>query len=202
MRARIILACADGASNASVAAHLGHATTTVRMWRSRFADQRIPGLVGRDGNLIRIEDGRAPRSALVLSDYERAVLGKWARAQSTSLALRAKIVLACAEIEPARWARSGHSVAQHLKVSSNTVSKWRARFVADRLDGLTDLPRGGRKRTVTDEQVAELVRLTLETKPANAARWSTRSMARRAGMSQSTVARVWRVTGLKPHHSE
>ncbi|GHE08825.1 hypothetical protein GCM10010339_58960 [Streptomyces alanosinicus] len=85
---------------------------------------------------------------------------------------------------------------------AQTVSKWRARFVAHRLDGLGDAPRPGRVRTVTDEQVAELVRLTLETKPRNATHRSTRSMARRAGMSQSTVSRIWRAFGLEPHRSE
>ncbi len=146
-----------------------------------------------------------PRLAeLVLSEHEREVLGGWVRAQSTpqALALRARLVLACAEKEPDGLARSASAVARQLGVTTETVSKWRARFVTHRLDGLGDVPRPGRLRTVTDDQVAELVRLTLETKPKNATHWSTRSMARHTGMSQSTVSRIWRAFGLKPHRTE
>ncbi|KOU46260.1 IS630 family transposase [Streptomyces sp. WM6378] len=146
-----------------------------------------------------------PRLAeLVLSEREREVLGGWVRAQSTpqALALRAKLVLACAEVEPDGLPRSASSVARQLGVTTETVSKWRARFIAHRLDGLGDAPRPGRLRTVTDEQVAALVRLTLETKPKSATHWSTRSMAQRTGMSQSTVSRIWRAFGLKPHRTE
>ncbi|MGW2402906.1 IS630 family transposase [Kitasatospora sp. NPDC001664] len=146
-----------------------------------------------------------PRLAeLVLSDHERQVLGTWVRGQSTpqALALRARIVLACAEVEPDGLPRSASSVAASTGVTTETVSKWRSRFLVDRLDGLGDAPRPGRVRTVTDEQVAELVRATLETKPKNATHWSTRSMAERVGLSQSTVSRVWRAFGLQPHRAE
>ncbi|MEV7118979.1 IS630 family transposase [Kitasatospora griseola] len=146
-----------------------------------------------------------PRLAeLVLSDHERQVLGGWVRGQSTpqALALRAPIVLACAEVEPDGLPRSASSVAVATGVTTETVSKWRSRFLRDRLDGLGDAPRPGRVRTVTDEQVAELVRTTLETKPKNATHRPTRSMAERVGLSQSTVSRVWRAFGLQPHRSE
>jgi transposase len=141
---------------------------------------------------------------LVLSDHERQVLGAWVRSQSTpqALALRARIVLACGETEADGLPRSAGSVAAATGVTTETVSKWRGRFLRDRLDGLGDAPRPGRERTVTDEQVAELVRLTLETKPKNATHWSTRSMAGRMGLSQSTVSRVWRAFGLAPHRAE
>ncbi|MEV7119487.1 IS630 family transposase [Kitasatospora griseola] len=141
---------------------------------------------------------------LVLSDHERQVLGTWVRGQSTpqALALRARIVLACAGVEPDGLPRSVGSVAAATGVTAETVSKWRARFLGDRLDGLGDTPRPGRERTVSDEQVAELVRMTLETKPKNATHWSTRSMAKRVGLSQSTVSRIWRAFGLQPHRSE
>ncbi|MFI0977747.1 helix-turn-helix domain-containing protein [Streptomyces sp. NPDC021093] len=105
------------------------------------------------------------------------------RAQSIpqALALRARIVLACAEVASEGLPRSASSVARQYGITTETVSKWRARFVSHRLDGPGDAPRPGRVRTVTDEQVAELVRLTLETKPKNATHWSTRPMARRTG---------------------
>ncbi|MFI1360268.1 IS630 family transposase [Streptomyces sp. NPDC020898] len=130
--------------------------------------------------------------------------GSWERGQSTpqALALRARIVLACAVTEPTGLPRSATAVAGGVGVTTETVAKWRRRFLQGRLDGLGDAPRPGRVRTVTDEQVAELVRATLETKPKNATHWSTRSMASRVGLSQSTVSRVWRAFGLQPHRAE
>jgi transposase len=82
------------------------------------------------------------------------------------------------------------------------VGRWRARFVEHRIPGLGDMPRPGGPRTVTDEQVADLVARTLERAPKDATHWSTRSMAKETGLSQSTVSRVWRAFGLQPHRSE
>jgi transposase len=133
---------------------------------------------------------------LVLTDDERRVLQGWARRRKTaqSLALRSRIVLACAAGE------SVSAVAAGLGVSRATAGKWRSRFLEDRLQGLTDEPRPGRPRTVTDEQVEKMITATLEQEPPGGdTHWSTRSMARSAGMSQSTVSRVWRAFGLKPH---
>lgn len=139
-----------------------------------------------------------PKPALVLSDDERQTLARWAaRPKSTQrLALRARIVLACAD-EP-----SNKAVAARLGVCGATVGTWRGRFVARRLDGLTDDPRPGAPRTVTDEDVERVVTRTLETKPAHATHWSTRGMARASGLSQSTVGRIWRAFGLKPHRAD
>ena len=123
---------------------------------------------------------------LALSDDERRVLEGWTRRRTTAqaLALRARIVLACAE--------SGESntvVAQRMNLGRHTVATWRARFLRDRLNGLSDEPRPGRPRTITDEQVEQIVVTTLETKPVNATHWSTRSLATQTGMTQSAVAR-------------
>jgi transposase len=139
-----------------------------------------------------------PKSELVLSDDERQVLTKWAsRPKSTRrLASRARIVLACAG-EP-----SNKAVAGRLGVCRATVGTWRSRFVARRLEGLTDEPRPGAPRTVTDDDVERAVTRTLETKPANATHWSTRGMARASGLSQSTVGRIWRAFGLRPHRAD
>ena len=80
------------------------------------------------------------------------------------------------------------------------VSKWRSRFLTERLEGLTDHPRPGRPRTISDEQVEAVITATLEQAPPGGdTHWSTRSMARSAGMSQSAVSRIWRAFGLKPH---
>jgi transposase len=139
-----------------------------------------------------------PKPELVLSDDERQKLTMWAGRPKSSqrLALRARIVLACAA-EP-----NNKAVAARLHVCGATVGTWRARFVARRLDGLTDEPRPGAPRTVTDADVERVVTRTLESKPDTATHWSTRGMARAAGMSQSAVSRIWRAFGLKPHRAD
>ena len=133
---------------------------------------------------------------LVLSDDERRVLEGWARRRKTAqaLALRSRIVLACAE------GAGVSAVAAELGVSRTTAGKWRSRFLDARLEGLSDEPRPGRPRTVTDEHVEKVITATLEQAPPGGdTHWSTRSMARSAGMSQSAVSRIWRAFGLKPH---
>jgi transposase len=134
----------------------------------------------------------------VLSDEEHLVLTGWARRRKTSqaLALRARIVLLCAE------GGTIGEVAREIGVSRNTVSKWRSRFVASRLEGLSDEPRPGRPRVITDEQVEQVITTTLEETPGSDTHWSTRSMASATGMSQSAVSRIWRAFGLKPHAIE
>jgi transposase len=132
---------------------------------------------------------------LVLAAQERSTLQRWARRPSSAqaLALRCRIVLACAE------GVSNSQVARELGVARSTVTKWRARFVADRLDGLVDEPRPGAPRTISDERVEQVLVMTLETTPTDATHWSTRSLARKLGMSQSAISRIWRAFGLKPH---
>ena len=133
---------------------------------------------------------------LVLSDDERRVLQEWARRRKTAQALadRSRVVLACAE------GGTIGSVAAELGVSRDMVSKWRGRFLASRLQGLTDEPRPGRPRLIGDDRVEQVITATLEQAPPGGdTHWSTRSMARSAGLSQSAVSRIWRAFGLKPH---
>jgi transposase len=141
---------------------------------------------------------RSGLAPLRLTDEERATLERWARRPKSAqaLALRCRVVLACAE--------GGHNtdVAARLGVNRTTVNKWRARFLADRLDGLSDEPRPGAPRTIDDERVEAVIVRTLEETPADATHWSTRSMAKATGMSQSSVSRMWRAFGLKPHLTE
>ena len=139
-----------------------------------------------------------PLPMLVLSDAERDTLQSWTRRRATgqALALRARVVLECAAGKPNR------AVARALRLNEDTVGKWRQRFVAKRLDGLLDEPRPGAPRTIDDAKVEEVVTLTLESTPRDATHWSTRAMAARSGLSQSTVARIWRAFGLQPHRSE
>ena len=135
---------------------------------------------------------------LVLSEDERLTLVNWATRRKTAqgLALRARIVLACAE------GRSNTAVAGRLRVSRTTVKKWRARFLARRLDGLGDEPRPGVPRTITDAQVEEVIVRTLEETPEGATHWSKRELARQTGISPTSVQRIWRAFGLQPHRTE
>jgi transposase len=140
--------------------------------------------------------GKATKLALTAG--EQAELEGLVRRRKTAqdLALRARIVLRCAE------GATNQAVAGEVGACAHTVGKWRERFAKDRLEGLRDAPRSGAPRTVTDERVAELLVRTLETMPEGATHWSTRSMAAACGLSPATVQRVWRAFGLKPHRAE
>lgn len=110
--------------------------------------------------------------------------------------MRARIVLEAAE------GKSNTAVAKELSVTTQTIGKWRQRFLDRGVDGLLDEMRPGAPRTIGDEDVERVIALTLETKPRDATHWSTRSMARRSGLSQSAVSRIWRAFALEPHRSE
>jgi transposase len=133
-----------------------------------------------------------------LSDDERAQLEAWARRRTSAqaLALRSRIVLGAAD------GLKNIEIAERLGTGRPMVTKWRNRFAEHRLDGLMDDPRPGRPRTVTDEQVEQVIVRTLESAPRDATHWSTRSMAREAGLTQSAVLRIWRAFGLQPHRQD
>jgi transposase len=135
---------------------------------------------------------------IVLSEDERAQLEAWARRPKSAQALaqRSRIVLAAAA------GAKNTEIAAALGVSRPMVTKWRSRFAADGLEGLVDEPRPGRPRTITDAQVEEAIVRTLESTPPDATHWSTRSLARELGLSQSAVSRIWRAFGLQPHRTE
>src|SRR5215469_923398 len=142
---------------------------------------------------------RGPKAVeMRLSDEESMTLRAWARRPKTgqALAMRSRIVLACAE------GNSNSHVADDLGVSRPTVTKWRNRFAAMRLQGLLDEPRPGRPRLVTDEKVEAVISKTLEERPQDATHWSTRSMGKAMGMSQTSISRIWRAFGLQPHREE
>jgi transposase len=136
------------------------------------------------------------QGTLELSEDERQALTRWARRAKSSqaLAMRARIVLACADGSP------NTHVAAQLGVSRDMVGKWRSRFIARRLEGLADEPRPGAPRRLTDDVVEAVVVKTLEESPPSGdTHWSTRSMAKAAGLNQTAVSRIWRAFGLKPH---
>jgi transposase len=139
-----------------------------------------------------------PKAVLELTDAEREQLVRWERRRKSSqaLALRSRIVLACAQ------GRSNTDVAAACGVSAATVGKWRRRFCELRLDGLSDDPRPGRPATITAERVEDVVATTLQSTPENATHWSRAKMAERSGLSASTIGRIWRAFDLKPHRAE
>jgi len=139
-----------------------------------------------------------PKSSLVLLAQEVESLSSLTRRPTTAqaLALRARIVLSCAK------GRSNQEVAAELRLTPQTVGRWREQFVKKRIDGLFDEPRPGAPRKVTDAQVEAVLAKTLESMPKNATHWSTRSMAKASGLSQSTISRIWRAFALQPHRTE
>lgn len=134
---------------------------------------------------------------LTLEDRDRETLTRWTRRPKTALALaqRARIVLAGADGRP------NDAIARELSITPHTVGKWRRRYLERGPDGLLDEPRPGAPRTIGDDRIEAVIARTLEQKPRDATHWSTRSMARSTGVSQSTVGRIWRAFGLQPHRA-
>ena len=139
-----------------------------------------------------------PKAQLSLTNEEREQLQRWSRRATSAqaLALRSRIVLACAE------GLDNTATAARVGCSAATVGKWRSRFVERRLDGLIDEPRPGRPPTISAEQVEDVVVATLEKTPANATHWTRAKMAQRSGLSRSTIGRIWRAFDLKPHRED
>ena len=135
---------------------------------------------------------------LRLEEAERETLERLVRRRKMAqqLALRARIVLRCAD------GLANREVSKQLRVHEATVCKWRGRFVKKRLDGLFDEPRPGAPRKVSDATVERIVTMTLEATPSDGTHWSTRDLAKRVGVSQSTVSRIWRAFNLQPHRIE
>ncbi len=139
-----------------------------------------------------------PKAHLELTDAEREELRRLVRRRSTSqsLAVRARIVLLCERGD------SNCDVSEQTGISALTVGKWRQRYVQHRLDGLYDEPRVGGPRTITDDQVEDIVRRTLTSKPSSETHWTTRGLARQTGVSAASVGRIWKAFGLQPHRTE
>lgn len=139
-----------------------------------------------------------PTPRITLTEEEREELERWARRARSArrLAFRAKLILASAA------GASDAAVGKQLRTKSHTVGFWRKRFIGSRLNGLLDEPRPGAPRQISDEEVEQVVVATLETAPKGATHWSTRQMAQNQGLSHTTIGRIWRAFGLKPHCSE
>jgi transposase len=139
-----------------------------------------------------------PKPKTILTDEQRNQLEQWVRRRSTAQALarRASIVLLSTE------GLDDIEIAKRLRTNRVTVGRWRRRFLQVGIDGLLDEPRPGAPRKISDKDVERVITLTLESKPRDATHWSTRGMAKHAGMSQTAVARIWRAFALQPHRSE
>jgi transposase len=139
-----------------------------------------------------------PKATLTLSREQRDELERWIRRRTTgqALALRARVILACAD------GGDNTEVARRRGMNRGTVGRWRSRFIQRGVDGLLDEPRPGAPRKISDVMVEKAVTLTLETTPKDATHWSTRSLAKRVGLSRSSISRIWRAFGLRPHRSE
>ena len=139
-----------------------------------------------------------PLAALVLSDEERSLLEAQVRRHrvARSMSDRCRMILRCAD------GLGDKAVAAEIGVHQHTVGKWRRRFVKERIEGLSDAPRPGRPRTIEDAKVAEVIERTLTSTPVDATHWSLRSMAKEAGLSHTTIWRIWGAFGLQPHRAE
>lgn len=136
-----------------------------------------------------------PVQGLTLSAEDRAelVLRLAKRKGVGDEQMRYRIILALAENE------SGTAIAERLQTRTQTVSKWRQRFLDQGVAGLSDAPRSGRPRTLLDDKVQDVIDRVRQTKPADATHWSTRRMSKVTGVPKSAVQRIWKAFGLKPH---
>ena len=136
--------------------------------------------------------------AVVLTPDEREVLERNVRRRKSSyaLAMRSRMVLLAAD------GLTNEAIAERVGVWGITAGRWRSKFARLRLEGLLEEPRVGRPREIGDERVEAVIVATLESKPEGATHWSTRSMAKKMGLTQSAVSRIWRAFGLQPHRSE
>lgn len=139
-----------------------------------------------------------PAVAIKLTTAERVELESLASRRRTAqgLARRARIVLAAAD------GMENQTISELVGADQNTVGKWRRRFAERRIDGLHDEPRSGAPRQIGDEEIAETIRLTLETTPPDATHWSLRAMAAAVGHAPSTIHRIWKAFCLQPHRAE
>ncbi|MGH8182768.1 MAG: IS630 family transposase [Rhodanobacteraceae bacterium] len=132
-------------------------------------------------------------TAITLTDQQRTELKRRARSQTLDARTvrRARIVLLAAE------GVGNHAIARRLEISRNQAMEWRKRFVQGGIAGVSnDRPRSGRKPHI---DAAQIVQATTQTLPEGGTHWSTRTLAAKLGVSDTTVLKVWRANGLKPH---
>jgi transposase len=155
-------------------------------------------MIAMAGDLSMASTRGRSTEAIVLSAEERSYLQRQVRGRrvARSLSERCRVILRCAD------GLRSKAVAAELGIHEHTVGKWRRRFLAQRIDGLTDEPRPGRPRRISDDEVAAVIERTLQTTPTDATHWSIRSMAAVTGRSHTTIRRMWSAFGLQPHRAE
>ena len=136
-----------------------------------------------------------PKAAIILSKEEHEQLKSIAGSRSLpyGVVIRARIILMAAS------GTTNKMIAQKIGYSTQSVGLWRQRYLQQGLTGLHDELRPGRPRSISDDQVAELIKKTLQTKPKDGTHWTIRSIAKETQMSRPTVHRIWNVFGLQPH---
>jgi transposase len=139
-----------------------------------------------------------PRPATTITAEQRQQLEDWTRRRTTAQALARRASMVLLSLQGVNDVQ----IARRLHTTRETVGRWRRRFLSQGVDGLLDEPRPGAPRTISDQEVERVVTLTLESKPDDATHWSTRAMAKRCGMSQTAISRIWRAFALQPHRSE
>jgi transposase len=134
-----------------------------------------------------------PSPTLAVSDQDHATLESWTRSSTVSDGQRERALIVLSVVD----GTGVSGTARALGVSRPTVIKWRDRFAVDGVNGLTDLPRSGRPKTIDD---AQIIAATLDPPPASLAvtHWSTRLLGRHLGISDATVARAWRAYRVQP----
>jgi putative transposase len=144
---------------------------------------------------VLMRTGRPKKMNIVLTKEEREQLQSLASSRSLphGLVIRARIIILTAD------GLSNKEIARKIDYSPNSVSRWRRRYLDQRITGLHDELRPGRPRSIADERIAELIQRTLQTKPQDGTHWSIRSMAKDIAISRPTVHRVWKAFGLQPH---
>jgi transposase len=133
---------------------------------------------------------------IVLEEEIRRNLERQARGRSTAarVVMRSRIVLSAAD------GIQNNQIAARMGIAPRTVALWRGRFLQLGLNGLLkDAARPGRKPSISASVVSQVIEKTTQSKPANATHWSRSTMAREVGISDSTVGRIWKANGLKPH---
>src|SRR6478752_4248800 len=133
---------------------------------------------------------------IFVSEVDRGRLERFVRDRNTpqKVVWRARIVLLAADGQQAI------AIAAAVGKSLLTVRRWRRRYVAKGVDGLLkDATRPSRVKPLAPEKIKQVVHMTLHAKPPNATHWSVRSLAKAAGISYSSVQRIWSAHGLKPH---
>lgn len=139
-----------------------------------------------------------PKTPMILCAEDQSQLIAIANSRSLPHALvtRAKIVLMAAE------GQTNHAIAQKVSLSQQMVCKWRQRFIKQGLAGLHDELRSGRPRSISDEEVSEIVHKTLKSKPPNATHWTIRSLEKETDLTRATIHRIWKAFGIQPHRQE